>query len=225
VLIQSSQRKRYFKVSVLLGLLFTAGAGIIWTFMHWADVCEVLHHPEQIPGWLFFLGVCLLPAAGCPTTLLYGGAALAYTHEKALIVVLAGIAANMAIVYFLTHTFLRKWVETLLKRKHLTIPEINLKNAWKTAFTIRSMLFIPFSIQNYTLSLTKLSFLPYFIAGMLIQGAYAASIVLFTDNFIEHMPYKKEAFLLGGGAVLVYICTKKLIKRKRLKHIASVSQK
>ena len=217
-----NESKTNIKLWIALGIFLLAGLASAYIYRE--TLQNYIQHPATIPVGIAFFAIAILPALGCPVSILYGLTGAAYENWTAVAVVVSGITANATLIYLLAQRLLHKPVLNFLHKKGYAIPQASPKNEWKLVFITRICLFVPLTIQNYVLSLARVSFVPYILLAILMQGTYGSIVALIAGSaplqkFVKELPYKTEVIYVAIGGMLVYGLLKYIRSMKQSKHL------
>lgn len=131
----------------------------------------------------FFAGIAVLPAVGAPLTAftVVSGEAFAaqMTMGGVIAAVLASIAANLALTYWLARFALRPVLSRLTERYGYRIPRVSAANALTVTLVLRLTVGPPFFMQSYILGLAEVPFRLYMVTSWLcVLPAAVAGVVL-----------------------------------------------
>lgn len=127
-------------------MLVIVGLALLYTQV---DLDLVRAKAEELPGWLCFLFLILLPLVGFPANVLHIGAGLRFGVPLGLTLVWISILLHLLVSYGLVH-----WNRTFFARHFKSIREKIPKGA-HAPVTVFTMLIpgAPYFAQNYTLPL------------------------------------------------------------------------
>jgi len=168
--------------------------------------------------WAFFSGIVVLPAVGAPLSLftLIAGEAFAakMTMVGVIAAVLAAVAVNLAITYWLARHAMRPLLSRLAEHYGYRIPRVTAANALSITIVLRLTPGPPFFVQSYILGMAEVPFRLYMIASWLcVLPTVIAFIILgkgiFNGNF--------QMVLYGIGAVVAASAIVHLIRNRYAK--------
>ncbi len=181
---------------IKLSILAIALAAAAIVVLRGVDYRGLAHHGladiREAGPWAFFAGIAVLPAVGAPLsafTLVSGEAfAARMTMGGVIAAVLAAIAANLALTYWLARYALRPILSKVTQRYGYKIPTVSAGNALTITLLLRLTIGPPFFMQSYILGLAEVPFRLYMITSWLcVLPAAVAGVVLgrgvFNGNF------------------------------------------
>lgn len=146
----------------------------VWlhTIVQWM---EAIQHAGWV-GWFLFIGLyafaCL---AFIPGSILTLGAGAVYGFWGGVALVLVGNGLGSVLSLLITRYLFRSWMEKRLggSKKARAVGKAVEHEGWKIVFLTRLSPIMPFSLINYSLGLTRISALRFFLATEL--GAVPSS--------------------------------------------------
>lgn len=165
---------------------------------------------EAMMGWkeeagpvAFFGAMAVLPAIGIPVTPLFVLAGATFGVGPGLLGSGVALGLNLALCYAIARSALRPWLESLLGRFEYELPDFENREGGALRFTllVKFAPGPPAVAKNYLLGLTGVPFPLYFIASMLITGAYAVLCVVVGGSLFEHD--MRRVLIVGGVAVVL----------------------
>lgn len=139
--------------------------------------------------WVFFTGMALLPAVGCPLLAFALPAGPAFSEQLGLGGVLAAygaaIAVNLVLTYWIGRYALRPWIERLVTRTGHKIPVFDQDEQLEVTLLLRITPGPPFFVQSYLLGLGNVRFFTYIWVSWTIAMAYGVGFVVFGDAIIH----------------------------------------
>jgi uncharacterized membrane protein YdjX (TVP38/TMEM64 family) len=154
--------------------------------------------------WAFFAGIVVLPAIGAPLTAFTVTSGEAFAPQMTLtgviVAVMASIAVNLALTYWLARFALRPLLSRLAERYGYKVPRVTPATALSVALVVRLTPGPPFFMQSYILGLAEVPFRLYMIVSWLSILPWAVGgVVLGKGIFDGH--FKQVA--VGVGVLIV----------------------
>jgi uncharacterized membrane protein YdjX (TVP38/TMEM64 family) len=195
----------------VLGVL---GLAVLAAVTWWAwDRGVMTGWKEEAGPVTFFGAMAVLPAIGMPITPFLVLAGATFGVGPGLLGSALALGVNLTLCYAIARSALRPWLESLLRRFEYELPDFEQREGGALRFTllVKFAPGAPAVAKNYLLGLTGVPFALYFIASMLITGAYAALCVILGGSLFEH----DIGRLLIVGGVAVVLCAALWWWRKR----------
>lgn len=158
---------------------------LAWSIWDSATLASWQHDAAPLP---FFAAMAVLPMLGLPITPFFVLAGATFGTRLGLVGSGLALGLNLAVSYWLAHTAIRPWLESLLRRLGYELPdyEKNKKGAVRFTFSVKLAPGIPAFVKNYGLGASGVPFPLYFGASMLTTGLYAAVLILLGESLFEH---------------------------------------
>jgi uncharacterized membrane protein YdjX (TVP38/TMEM64 family) len=212
---EAPSRKGLLIKITLLGVIAIAAAVLVLLGL---DVKALVVRGMALIGsagpWVFFTGMALLPAVGCPLLLFALPAGPAFSERLGLGGVLAAygaaIAVNLLLTYWIGRFALRPWIERLVTRAGYTIPQFDKDEQLEVTLLLRITPGPPFFLQSYLLGLGNVSFLTYIWVSWSIAMAYGVGFVVFGDAIIHG---RAGAALTGLSLFIAAVIITHLIRK------------
>lgn len=200
---------------VLLGVVVVAAAIVLLLGM---DVKALVVRGMALIGsagpWLFFTGMALLPAVGCPLLAFALPAGPAFSEQLGLGGVLAAygaaIAVNLVLTYWIGRFALRPWIERLVTRTGHKIPVFDHDEQLEVTLLLRITPGPPFFVQSYLLGLGNVRFFTYIWVSWTIAMAYGVGFVVFGNAIIHG---KAGAAVTGVSLFIAAVIITHLIRK------------
>ena len=171
----------------------------IWGYVHYDQPLAGLWHflEHRVNPLLFITLMLILPIFGIPLTPFLVLAGVKFGLVAGLLLSAAVMLGHMVVVYYLVHSFLRKWVIGLLHRLHIAVPEQQGSPRWRPATIFMLIPGLPYAVKNNLLALSPMPFAPYLLINWTTQFSLSLPFILFGGAVVE-MNYT----LLAGAAGL-----------------------
>lgn len=166
----------------------------------------------------FFTVMALLPAVGIPLVFFTIPAGEAFapvlTMPGVIAVVLAVLAVNLMLTYWLARHAFRPALTRLVRRYGYEIPKVTKENALTIALLVRLTPGPPYALQCYLLGLAEVPFWMYMIVSWVCTLPWAIGAVvmgrgILTGNF--------KVAVVGIGVIVAAIAAVHLVRRKLAK--------
>ncbi len=187
--------------------------------LHWAELKagleEVIGRLREAGPAVFFIGMTLLPAVGCPLMpfSLAAGPVFGPTMGAGYVIACAILAVlvNVSLSYWLAARALRPLVARLATLLGYRLPVSEASSAWQLTTLVRIAPGLPFFMQSYLLGLVRVPFAPYLVMSTLIPAAYLTAIILGGDALWQGRggALLIAAALLGGIGAVVHLLRKR----------------
>jgi uncharacterized membrane protein YdjX (TVP38/TMEM64 family) len=164
--------------------------------------------------WVFFTGMALLPAVGCPLLAFALPAGPAFSDQLGLGGVLAAygaaIAVNLILTYWVARCALRPWIERLVARTGRKVPQFAPDEQLEVTLLLRITPGPPFFLQSYLLGLGNVRFFTYLWVSWTIAMAYGVGFVVFGDAIIHG---KAGAAITGVSLFIAAVIVTHLLRK------------
>lgn len=162
----------------VLGILYRAELG---EALRLADArrVEVTDWLQRLPWEVWFLALVILPAIGFPLSLFYLTAGLMFGGPLGLYGVgmaWCGLALNMSLCYWLSQTFLSRWIRPLTS-KRLWMQEGMSARRQREFIVLLRLSPLPYTLQNYVLSLGSIPFRRYLLYSWPLQALIGLGVI------------------------------------------------
>lgn len=143
---------------------------------------------QKHPVYFIFTSGCLI-SFGFPSSLLYLTSGLLYGKLEGIAIALMACSLHLALTHTITFFFLNKKKLTSVIHKICTQAGLQPnQNSLKKKDTLLLLLAIrcapiPLFLQSYLLCLSKIKFIPYFLASVFFQSIWITLFCLAGDNF------------------------------------------
>ena len=200
---------------ILASILLLVG---IWGYGHYDQPLEGLWHflEQRVNPLLFITLMLILPIFGVPLTPFLLLAGIKFGLALGMLLSATAMLGHMVVVYYLVHSFLRKWIIALLHRLHIAVPEQHAPPGWWPATLFMLIPGLPYAVKNTLLALSRLPFVPYLAINWTTQFSLSLPFILFGGAVVE-MDYTLLAAAFGlalGGAVLLYFLNRNIRGRQ-----------
>ncbi len=193
----AQRRNRIILWSVIIG-----SAVLIGGLSHAIHLKTIHDWAAHINGWLLFALMAFLPVVGVPMSILGIMAGAKFGPWYGLAVTAGAVAINMALSWWIMHSWLRKAVDRLLEKTHYKKPSLEVG---EYAGVCMLTILIPgpsYALKNYFLAISNLPFGVYFGIGLPVH-VFAMSPGILFGNFSGAMTGPKIAFLVAYTLLLV----------------------
>lgn len=160
---------------------------------------------KQIPAPLFFLLLATVPIVPIPMSIFYISTGI-YPTPVALLGILIAVPTNLALTYWLVRTLMKPLALRILGRMGLEIPKARTKKGEVMFSVLIRVCGMPYTPQNYILSLSHIPFRTYMMVGVPLQVAPAIAMMLLGDSLMHGEG--KKAFIALGIIVALGVATK-----------------
>lgn len=212
---EAASRKGLFIKIAVLGVVAVAAAVLV---LRGVNVQALVVRGMALIGsagpWVFFTGMALLPAVGCPLLAFALPAGPAFSGQLGLGGVLAAygaaIAVNLVLTYWIGRYALRPWIERLVTRTGYKIPQFDKDEQLEVTLLLRITPGPPFFVQSYLLGLGNVEFFTYIWVSWSIAMAYGVGFVVFGDAIIHG---KAGAAIAGVSLFIAAVIITHLVRR------------
>ena len=177
---------------------------------------------QQVNPALFFLLMATVPALPVPMSPFYLASGI-FPTPVALLGICIAIPANIAITYWLVRTLMRPLALRLLKGAGMEIPRASTKRGEIIFSVFVRVCGMPYTLQNYILSLSHIPFGTYMAVGVPLQIAPAVAMMFLGDSLLKGEG--RKALIALGILVALGILTKLtkdvLQKRKAVRALST----
>lgn len=105
---------------------------------------------------------------------------------------------HLSVSYWLSHTHIQKWIRRQAKSRGMTVPELPEKHRFRFAFLFMAVPGLSYTLKNYLLPMSGLSFFPFLICGWLPQAVLGIPFVVMGAAATQY------SFIMLGILALVY---------------------
>ncbi|MGJ3243119.1 MAG: TVP38/TMEM64 family protein [Opitutales bacterium] len=180
-------KSRWLLLLILAGVLI-GGAAVAWLWsmgVRLADVRDwavaILDYLGERP-LLLFAAILILPGFSFPISplLVLAGAVFGerYGLGWAVLICIGTVSLCMAWTWWACAYPLRGLIQTLLRARGWSLPEVSERRMLQVAFLVRATPGIPFAIQNAVLGVMRMPFRPYILVSVAVQAVYTTGFVL-----------------------------------------------
>lgn len=173
-------RKQILKIA---GFLLVGGIAVfsaIWygkeAFQMIASIINKNTHPA-----LLLILYAILPIVGFPISLFLIVFGIKFGAVQGNVLMFAGLPLHLLVSYLLAQSVLGPWIQKIAEKWGFTVPQV--PPGKEVSFSFLFMLFpgLPYSLKNYMLALSGVSFPIYFSLGWLINGLMGIPMVILGD--------------------------------------------
>ena len=165
--------------------------------------------------WVFFGAMVILPAIGAPLMAFNLVAGEAFAPQMSMvgviIAVIAAIAANLALTYWLARYALRPLLTRVVARYGYTVPRVTKDNALTIALIVRLTPGPPYFLQGYLLGLAEVPMRLFMIVSWCAVLPIAVSAVMLGKAAREGNVGKIVAVL---GVMMVAVIVVQIVRRR-----------
>ncbi len=152
-------------------------------------------------AWWILAILAFLPLIGMPLSPIWILAGLKFGFVNGLGVIIAGMAINFALAYFIAQGWMREPITRFLRRRGIEVPDVQRNEFIKLTIAIRLFPALPQFMQSYLLGISNVPFMIYYIFSFPPQIAYAVGFILIGDSLFE----MKIGILFLGASALVAV--------------------
>ncbi len=168
--------------------------------------------------WVFFSALALLPAVGAPLMAFTIPAGEAFAAQMSLggviAAVLAAVAVNLALIYWLARYAFRPLLAGLAKRYGYAVPRVTSDNALTVALLVRLTPGPPYPLQGYLLGLAEVPFRLYMIVSWLCTLPWAVGAVVLGRGILNG---NVKVAIAGVGVIVAAVAGVHLLRKRLLK--------
>jgi uncharacterized membrane protein YdjX (TVP38/TMEM64 family) len=170
-------------IMILTGMFVFAVMGILY-FWFRAELFAVWSaiQSQNSPPELLIASFAVLPVFGFPVSPFLVLLGLRFGYGLGIIVMLVIMPVHLIISYWVTHSFLREWVEILAKKNNLNITRISESQRMRFGFIFMVVPGLSYTIKNYLLPLSGLSFFQFFVCGWVTQAMMGIPFVVLGNS-------------------------------------------
>lgn len=207
-------------VIAVLGLVAVAGLGF-WAYEVKHDVIMEAFHStaawmREMPWPVFYLTVAVLPFAFFPVSLLYLSAGAVHGLWPSLTGILAAMAVNITLSYWLAAGPLHGWISRWFARRGRAVPELPADEHVWAVLAVRFTPAFPLIVQNYLLGLARVPFWKYFWVSLAAEAVIAVGYILAGDALTQDHP---GYVLLAFGCIVGAVVLSRLLRRAFAKKV------
>ena len=159
---------------------------------------------RRMPWPVFYLAVAILPFAFCPVGVLYLSAGAVHGLLPSLAGILAAMAVNITLSYWLAAGPLREWISRWFARRGRAVPVLPADEHVWAVLVVRFTPAFPLIVQNYLLGLARVPFWKYFWVSLAAEAVIALGYILAGEALTQDHPgYVLAAFGCIMGAVVL----------------------
>jgi len=169
------------------------------------------------PG-LFFTALALLPAAGLPLMAFTIPAGEAFAPTMGLwgviVAVMAAVAVNLSLIYWLARYALRPVLTGLLKRYGYGVPAVTPATSLTVTLLVRLTPGPPYTVQGYLLGLAEVPFRQYLVVSWLCTLPWAVGAVVLGRGVLNG---NFKTVVAGIGVIVVAVVAVHFLRQRFLK--------
>lgn len=200
----------YKYVGLLAVLILVIVLPLAWLFrIELLALLDMARQQAEILGKInpvfLIAAIGILPAIGFPAALFYIVGSVAYGVVWGLVFSGIGVAINISLCYWISNSFLRKWILLFLHKRGHKLLAIPPSEARATIIAVRLMPGIPLSAQNYILGIAGVNFKQYFIYSWPTQMFWAVFFVLAANTVIHRTTESIILVVIGLISLALFI--------------------
>ena len=202
-------------VLILLAVLAAMAVAGAWK-MGWVEWALAMKEP--VLGWCrsnpvaLFAAIAILPGLGFPASpLLILAGAVWGSDLRSCFIAIAATALNMAWTYAAAAGPARRLIARLLGTRWDRWRDMDRRNLLKLTLLLRITPGVPLVIQNYTLGLLAVPFVPYLLISVPINGLFVTGFVLTGGAIFEG---SLGAAIAGVSILIAASIAVKMIRRR-----------
>ena len=201
------------RILILLAVLAAVAGFVAWRMglVEW-----VLSMKEPVLAWCrshpvaLFAAIAILPGLGFPASpLLILAGAVWGSDLGACFIAIAATALNMAWTYAAAAGPARKVIARILGTRWDKWRDMDHRNLLKLTLLLRITPGLPLALQNYTLGLLAVPFVPYLLISVPINGLFVTGLVLTGGAIFEG---SLGAAIVGLSILIAAALTIKIIR-------------
>lgn len=170
---------------------------------------------KNVPAWLVFAFMALLPLVGVPVSFLYVIGGARFGTIGGLIAAAFAIAINLLLTYWLTKTVLHRPIAAFFKKTKYKMPQVPDGEYVSVSLLTALVPGLPYTAKNYLLVLAGVPFKYFFWVCLPAHFVHATLGILFGD-MTKDLTKGKIIFLIVYGIVLTLLC-RRVVKRLKAK--------
>ena len=204
-------RRKIYLIAAIGGGLCLVGV-LYWLFRDPAVEFMAYVTDEETHPAVFVALFCVLPLFGFPISAFLVLLGVKFGTVPGMLIMAAGIPVHLILSFFLANSFLRRRVKRLLIKMEYHPPEIPDNRAGWFSFIFMAVPGLSYTLKNYILALSGVSFRCFFLSGFLVQGTMGVPFVIAGDAVAG-----KSLLLLAAVLViliLIYLVIYKIRKRR-----------
>jgi len=204
--VDKASLKRYGIIAGCVAVVvFAAAAFLAWEYREtWMPIAsgtrafalEWLRHVDPL---LFFTLLAIVPILPIPISFFYISTGI-FPAPVAIVGILIAIPVNFAITYWLVMTFMKPLAEKLLAKADMKIPKFSSRRNGILFSVFIRVCGTPYTLQNYIIPLSGVSFRDYMIFGLPFQYIPAFAMMCLSDSILHGGARK------GILAIAVLVC-------------------
>ncbi len=209
-----SPKKNIGKLIVKISLLLFFLTGAFFLFRSHDPLLSLQEYLEgSINPAAFLILMLVLPVIGVPISPFLVLVGMKFGTVEGIALSGFIMLVQMALTYFLVHSFLQKWIFRLLEFFHIPVPRFNgHHNRWH-AFIFMLVPGLPYVVKNNLLALTQIGLAPYLTINWVAQFGLSIPLIILGGAVME-----MNFVILGIATILllaVYLLQYYLRKRYR----------
>jgi len=178
---------------VFIVLIFSAVLYHDQLALYWQKLQQGQTHPIGL-----IAAYMILPMIGFPILPLLILLGIRFDSLYGSIIMALIMPVHLAVSYWLGHTHIQTWIRRQAKSRGMTIPQLPKKHRFRFAFLFMALPGLSYTLKNYLLPLSGLSFFPFLICGWLPQALLGIPFVVMGAAATQY------SFIMLGILALVY---------------------
>ncbi len=166
---------------------------------------------QRMPPGIFLFLMLVLPLVGVPISIFLVLVGIKFGIVEGALLSAVIMCCHMAITYYLVHSFMRKWLTSLLAHYNLPVPKLRGDKKRRHAFIFMLIPGLPYTVKNYVLALAEIGFAPYMTINWTAQFGLSLPFIILGSAVMEmNLKILMMAIaLLSAGYLLQYYLRKK----------------
>lgn len=193
---------------VLLMLILSVGLYHEQVTLYWQKLQQGQTHPAGL-----IAAYVILPIIGFPIMPLLILLGVRFNALYGIIIMTLTMPFHLAVSYWLVHTHIQTWIRRQAESRAIRIPKIPEKHRFRFAFLFMALPGLSYSLKNYLLPMSGLSFFPFLVCGWLPQALLSVPFVIMGAAATQY------SLIMIGILALVYaalmLCGKWIKKKYR----------
>ncbi len=141
-----------------------------------ASIINTNTHPA-----LLLILYAILPIVGFPISFFLIVFGIKFGAVQGNVLMFAGLPLHLLVSYLLARSVLGPWIQKFTEKWGFTVPQIPPGKGFSFSFLFMLFPGLPYTLKNYMLALSGVSFPIYFFLGWLINGLMGIPIVALGD--------------------------------------------
>jgi uncharacterized membrane protein YdjX (TVP38/TMEM64 family) len=198
---------------VVLGICFTIFILVGVIFYREVDPKAFHKWATDLPGWLVFVLLALLPLTGFPVSVLFVVAGAKFGSGWGTAIVAGSIVIHLLASFYLATHFLHDWMTALFRRTRYKMPQIPKGEHVPVTLLTTLVPGVPYAAKNYLLVLGGVPFRAYMLV-CLPAHIFHASLAIFFGDLTRDLTRGRLIFL-GTYTAIIILLGRYVVKRLR----------